>query len=621
MTSHTEKLARRRPVGAEVLEDGAHFRVWAPDHDCVTLLIGSGQNARELTMNARDAGYHELFVAGLGAGTLYRFRLGSGDAFPDPASRFQPEGPHGPSCIVDPSTYAWKHASPELDARSVVLYEMHVGTFTSEGTWQSARRHLRRLADLGVTTLEVMPVNEFAGGFGWGYDGVDLWAPTRLYGGPDDLRAFVDAAHGEGLTVILDVVYNHFGPEGCYLEHFAKQYFTDRYENEWGKAVNFDGPGSAAVREFVVSNAACWIDEYRFDGLRVDATQSMSDASPTHVLAELTSAAREAAEGRSILLVAENEPQEAKILQPVRSGGYGFDLAWNDDFHHTARVALTGVREAYYSDYRGTPQELISAARRGYLFQGQRYLWQKKRRGELQRTIEPHRFVTYLENHDQVANSSLGQRLHRLTSPPRLRAMTAFLLLGPGTPMLFQGQEYAAPEPFLYFADHEADLAKLVEKGRAEFVAQFPAAATSKVRDILPDPASPDTFQRSRLHGPSTDGQVVLRLHRDLLRLRREVAALREPFDGAVLASAAFVIRWSPADGGHVLLIVNLGPDVVLQPAPEPLLAPPPESRWQTLWSSEWPEYGGSGSAEPETDDGWILGAERALLLTCVDES
>src|SRR5207302_8022588 len=306
------------------------------------------------------------------------------------------------------------------------------------GTLAAAQQHLPALAELGVTLVEVMPLADFPGRFGWGYDGVDLFAPTRLYGTPDDLRRFVDAAHAAGLGVILDVVYNHFGPDGNYLREFSDDYFTDRHDNEWGEAINYDGDNAGPVREFMAANAGYWIEEFHFDGLRLDATQQIFDRSNEHILAVIARRVRQAAGGRRTLLVAENEPQEVKLVRPPERGGYGLDMLWNDDYHHSALVVLSGHNEAYYGDYLGTPQEFVSAAKWGYLYQGQRYRWQKKRRGTPTFDLEPDRFVTFTQNHDQVANSGRGLRCAELTGPGRYRALTALLLLGPGTPMLFQ---------------------------------------------------------------------------------------------------------------------------------------------------------------------------------------
>ncbi len=361
-----------------------------------------------------------------------------------------------------------------------VLYEMHVGTFTPEGTWAAAETQIEALVDLGVTVIEMMPVADFAGRFGWGYDGVNLYAPTRLYGGPDDLRSFVNRAHALGIGVILDVVYNHLGPDGNYLGDFSPDYFTDRYKNDWGCAINFEGGGPE--RSYFVENAGYWIDEFHFDGLRFDATQDIKDASREHVLASMSRRAREAAGARRILLVAENEPQETRLVRGLTDGGYGLDALWNDDYHHTAVVALTGRREAYYTDYKGSMQEFVSCAKYGYLYQGQWYSWQKKARGTPSLDLSPTKFVCYIENHDQVANSATGRRLHQLSSPGRYRAVTALTLLGPATPLLFQGQEFASTAPFLFFADHREELRQAICDGRREFLSQFKTVADPRER-------------------------------------------------------------------------------------------------------------------------------------------
>ncbi len=594
-----------------------HFRVWAPRHRRVEVAIEGDGATRAL--DDEGNGYFSGLVAQARAGALYRYRLDGRGPFPDPASRFQPEGPHGPSEVVDPSAYRWSDAAWRgVPIEGQVLYEMHIGTFTPEGTWEAAARELPELAALGITVVEMMPVADFCGRFGWGYDGVSLFAPTRLYGTPDDLRRFVDRAHAVGIAVILDVVYNHLGPDGAYLHEFSRDYFSERYENEWGEPINFDGEHSAAVREFFSANAAYWVDEFHFDGLRLDATQQMFDASPVHVLHEITARVRRAAPARKTLVIAENEPQQVELVRPVEEGGHGMDALWNDDFHHSATVALTGRNAAYYSDYLGSAQELVSAAKWGYLYQGQRYGWQGKRRGTPAFAVAPAAFVTYLSNHDQVANSAFGWRLHRLTSPGRLRAMTALLLLGPGTPMLFQGQEFMASAPFTFFADHGAQLAQAVRKGRYAFVSQFPDVATPEVRERFPDPCSEETFLRCKLDLAERERHAeAYALHRDLLRLRREDPVFRaqRAVDGAVLAPEAFVLRFFDAEGEDRLLVVNLGRSLALSPAPEPLLAPPGKRRWRTLWSSEHPAYGGTGTADLDTPDGWRIPGHCAVAL------
>ncbi|HEY0140766.1 MAG TPA: malto-oligosyltrehalose trehalohydrolase [Thermoanaerobaculia bacterium] len=594
-------MKRRRPIGAEPTREGTHFRVWAPAHDRVDIIVDD----REVPMQREPRGYFSA-LADVSAGALYRYRIND-ELYPDPASRFQPDGPHGPSQVVDPA-FEWTDANWRGPEERPVLYEMHFGTFTPEGTYTAAIEQLDALADLGVTVLEVMPVNEFPGTFGWGYDGVDIWAPTRLYGTPDDFRRFVDAAHARGLAVVLDVVYNHLGPDGCYLSKFTPAYFTDKYKNEWGDPLNFDGEESHGVREFFRENAAYWIDEFHLDGMRLDATQSLFDDSATHIIREIVEACRAAAGDRRVLMVAENEPQDRKLLTE-----YGLDTMWNDDWHHAARVALTGRNEAYYSDYTGRPQELISMARLGFLYQGQRYKWQKKRRGTPSFDLEPRSLVCYLQNHDQIANSATGARLQTLTSPGRLRAMTALLLLQPQTPMLFQGQEFAASAPFLYFADHTEKLAQSVAEGRRDFVSQFPSVKAAQ--ELLRLPHERATFESCKLdHAEREQHAEAFRLHRDLLRMRREWPHDAR-LEGAVLGEECLALRWLAEDDR--LLIVNLGRALHLDPAPEPLLAPPSGAeRWKLAWSTEAPEYGGTGTPELDTEENWRIPAQAAVVLT-----
>jgi maltooligosyltrehalose trehalohydrolase len=465
-----------------------------------------------------------------------------------------------------------------------------------------------------------MPVAEFPGRFGWGYDGVFLFAPTRLYGTPDDFRRFVDAAHAAGLAVILDVVYNHLGPDGNVLLEFSPDYFSDRYDNEWGKPLNFDSHDSGPVRDFFVANAEYWIRDFHIDGLRLDATQGIQDQSEEHILKEIGQGVRAAANGRATIVSHENESQHAHMIRPVERGGLGLDGAWNDDFHHAALVALTGRNEAYYSDHHGRPQEFISSAKYGYLFQGQRYSWQEMRRGTPAFDLEPWRFIAFLENHDQVANTLYGQRCHQMTSPGRYRALTALLLLGPGTPLLFQGQEFASSTPFFYFADHKPDLAADVKRGRAKFLTQFRRLDHPGLVDEILDQSDQHTFEKCKLDfGERAKHAEAYRLHKDLLALRKTDPVFREQLhrglDGAVLGDRAFVLRFFGASEPDRLLLVNLGCDLYLNQAPEPLLAPPHGCGWDILWSSEDRAYGGCGTPPPETFDGWHVMGEAAMVL------
>ena len=613
---------RRLPIGAEFLADGgAHFRVWAPKRKHVEVVLQGSRESFVVVLERDNNGYFVGIVRRARPGDLYRYRWDGSEEFPDPASRFQPKGPHGPSQLVDPRAFPWRHnAWRKMTLLGQVIYEMHIGTFTSRGTWAAAAEKLPQLAETGITLLEIMPVADFPGNFGWGYDGVNMFSPTRLYGSPDDFRRFVDAAHGLNIGVILDVVYNHIGPDGNYLPQFSDGYFSRKYKCDWGEALNFDDDSAGPVREFFVANAAYWIDEFRLDGLRLDATQQIFDNSPQHILTEIGQSARAAAGEREIILVAENERQEARLVRPPERSGFGLDGLWNDDFHHSARVALTGRNEAYYADYLGTPQELLSAVKWGFLYQGQRYKWQKARRGHAALDLKPEQFVTFIENHDQVANSARGERLSSMASRARYRAITALLLLVPGTPMLFQGQEFASTSPFLFFADHEPELARLVSQGRADFLRQFPSIALPEVQSSLPDPAARETFERCKLKWSEREqNEQTLKLHVDLLKLRRQDPAFsaqrRHSFDGAVLSDAAFVLRFFAEEDADRLLLVNLGRTVHLDPAPEPLLAPPDGNSWRTLWSSEDIQYGGSGTPPLETEENWTIPAESSVVL------
>jgi maltooligosyltrehalose trehalohydrolase len=585
--------------------------------------LGTEAPAGPLTREAD--GYFSGVAPGVGPGSLYRYRLDGDQAFPDPASRFQPQGPNGPSQVIDPSGFRWTDdAWQGVTAHGQVLYEMHVGTFTADGTWAAATAQLPLLKELGITCLEVMPVAEFAGTFGWGYDGVDQYAPFHHYGAADAFRAFVNEAHRLGIGVILDLVYNHFGPDGNYVNQYSDDYFNAEHATDWGEALNFDGRNSKPVREFFVCNIEHWIREYHVDGFRFDATQAIVDTSSKHLLAEITERAHEAAAGRSVYLINENEPQNTTLVRPIAEGGYGMDALWNDDFHHSAMVALSGHREAYYTDHPATAQEFVSAAKWGYLYQGQRYRHQKRRRGTPSLDLPPTAFVHFLQNHDQIANSGRGYRAHHLASPGQLRAMTAFMLLMPQTPMLFQGQEFAASSTFHYFADHQPDLAKLVKAGRAKELSQFPSVATADMIAGLFDPADPQTFQRSKIDYAEREkpGHAqVYELHKDLLALRQSERAFRRvqrrgDIDGAVLGANAFVLRYFCDACDDRLLIVNLGNDLELDVVPEPLLAPPMGKRWSIVWSSEHPKYGGSGTPPLDTElEGWFIRGRCTVVL------
>jgi maltooligosyltrehalose trehalohydrolase len=610
------------PFGANIVDSGIDFKVWSPTATRVDVVLYRSTLTTVRMQTSGDGVFH-IAIPDLGPGTLYKFRLDDGDAYPDPYSRFQPEGPHGPSMAVDPNSYTWHDTEwSGVELPGQVLYELHIGTFTEAGTFEAAIERLLWLKSLGITVIEVMPVAEFPGKWNWGYDGVALFAPFHGYGNDyGDHSAFkrsVDQAHAHGLAVILDVVYNHLGPDGNYLNCFSPQYFSKLHSNDWGVPFNLDGEASRHVREFILSNACYWIEEFHLDGLRLDAACNIPDHSERHILEELVERTRAAAGQRHIILIAEDEQQHSTWLRKRERGGFGLDAMWNDDFHHAAAVALTGRRHAYFFDYLGRPQEFISAIKHGFLFQGQHYHWQKQPRGE--RFSTAHRScVLFLDNHDQVANSLYGSRLHRLAGPARYRAMTAVLLLAPQTPMLFMGQEFMASTPFLFFADHAGELAQQIRLGRQAFLSQFPGAATPRGTMALHDPGDPSTFELSKLNWLESErnGEAV-QLHRDLLRIRRTDSTLNREqiaIDGAVLGEHAFLLRWFDAEHGDRMLVVNLGAELHLTPGPEPLLAASPHCDWSMVWSSEDISYGGAGLEHPLGEHGWYLPGECAIFL------
>lgn len=625
-------FARAYPAGAEITENGAHFRVWAPTAKSITLCItaysiASQSEQLKIAMFAEQDGYYSCFVPGVSAGARYQFQLDDDQTlYPDPASRYQPSGPHGPSQLACATHFNWSDTDWQgLTSTNNVIYEMHIGTFTQEGTYQAAARELPELAELGITLIELMPVNEFDGNFGWGYDGVALYAPYHIYGTPDDLRYFINRAHALGIGVILDVVYNHVGSSGCYLQKFSLDYFSRRYQSEWGDVFNFDGKNSEPVRDFIINNAIYWIKEFHFDGFRLDATQQIFDASSEHIISAIITATRAAAGNRKLYIVGENEPQQKKLVMSIEENGYGLDSLWNDDFHHAARVALTGRTSAYFTDYQGQPQEFVASIKYGFLFQGQWYKWQKQRRGSASLDLPPARFVHYLQSHDQIANGGRGKRIHQLSHPSLLRALTGLLLLSPQTPMLFQGQEFGASSPFLYFADNNNDIVEAVAKGRNEFLHQFLPLATPAMQPYLPRPEDLSTFTQSKLNLDERQTHSdIYRLHKELLHLRRTDPVLSgENFshvDGAVIWSSVFLIRFfSSASNNDRLIIINLGQDFQLSPAPEPLLAPHENCDWKLYWSSEYPQYGGHGACEISTKADWLMPGLSAALLKPIE--
>ncbi len=618
--SNEQITQRKFPIGAEFTNEGVNFRIWAPKRNKIEIIFK--ETSKTLSLQKDNCGYFSGTATFAKAGMLYQLKLDNVDyLYPDPASRFQPEGPHGPSQIIDPASYNWTDENWNgKKIKGQLIYEIHFGTFTSEGTYKSAQKELKELAHIGITVIEVMPVAEFSGNFGWGYDGVDLFAPFHLYGSPEDFKGFINEAHSLGMAVVLDVVYNHLGPDGNYLREFSDDYFTPHHHTDWGEAINYDDDNAKYVREFFLSNAAYWIEEFHIDGLRLDSTQDIHDNSENNILKEIGETVRKHSHGRDTIVVAENESQLVKIVKPENEKGYNLDGLWNDDYHHSALVALTGHNEAYYSDYLGKPQELVSAVKFGYIYQGQGYTWQKKRRGTPSFEIQPYHFINYLQNHDQIANSARGLRIQQLTSLGKYKALTALTLLSPGTPMLFQGEEFGASAPFYYFADHHNELAKLVKDGRAEFLSQFQSLATPETQVLLLDPADENTFLKSKIDlSERKKNKEIYDLHKDLIKLRNNIPAFKMQekgkVDGAVLSNEAFVIRYFNNEN-DVILIINLEKDLTFEPISEPLLAPPENKLWRLEWSSEDVKYGGMGTPPVDQELYWQIPGKAAVVLT-----
>ncbi|GII04592.1 malto-oligosyltrehalose trehalohydrolase [Planobispora takensis] len=530
------------------------FRVWAPDRERVDLVLGE----RRLPMRRTEGGGWELTVQDAGPGTDYAYSLDGGPPRPDPRSPYQPRGPHAPSRLVDHASFAWSDDRWRgVPLPGAVLYELHVGTFSPAGTFEGAIEYLPHLVELGVDAIELMPVAEFSGRRGWGYDGVSLYAPHHAYGGPEGLKRLVDACHAHGLGVVMDVVYNHLGPSGNYLPEFGP-YFTDRHSTNWGDAVNFDGPGSDEVRDFVVGNALMWLRDYHCDGLRLDAVHAIADDSAVHILDRLAEEVEQLAAHvrRPLFLIAESDLNDPRFVRPREAGGYGVHAAWADEWHHALHAALTGETDGYYEDF-GSLDLLAKALRQAWVYDG---TWSPHRgrvHGRSPAGLPGHRFVVCTQNHDQVGNRARGERSSALMGEGRLRVAAALLLTAPFVPMLFQGEEWGATTPFLYFTDHEdPELGQAVSEGRRREFAVF-----GWEPEQVPDPQEAATFEQSRLDWTEVDKESQARLlawYRELIALRRRIPALTDGridrveagHDGAGLLSV---------ERGPVLVAANLG--------------------------------------------------------------
>lgn len=520
---------QRLAWGASVLRDGGtRFRVWAPRAERVSVQLGTDHERDDHPLEEVTDGVFEAVVEASPAGD-YRYRLNGERLRPDPVSRYQPHGVHGASRVVDPSVFEWSDQSwYGLALEDLVFYELHTGTFTPEGTFDAVIERLGYLRDLGITALELMPVAQFPGTRNWGYDGVYPYAPQHHYGGPEGLRRLVNAAHTAGLAVFLDVVYNHVGPEGNYLEEYGP-YFTDTYGTPWGRAVNFDGPGSDHVRRYVIDNALYWVTEFHFDGLRLDAVHSIFDQSARHILAELADAVHRQGEAlqRRLHVIAESDLNDPRLVRPRACGGFELDAQWNEDFHHAVHAALTGERNGYYCDFGGV-EPIAHALRDRFHLAGGFSRHRGRRHGAPAKDVPPPRFVAFAQNHDQIGNRAEGNRLGTLVSPEAERLAAALLLLSPYLPLIFMGEEYGETNPFLYFVDHgDPALLQAVRDGRREEFSAFGWNGDP------PDPAAPETFVRSCLSwnmDADARRQRVRRLYRDLLTLRRTEPALRPKF-------------------------------------------------------------------------------------------
>ncbi len=597
----------RMPFGAEPQADGGvRFRLWAPPHATVQIELDGKLTA----MVPEGGGWHQLATDRAGAGSRYRFVLPDGLRVPDPASRFQPDDVHGPSEVVDPEAYAWRDTAwTGLPWHQAVVYELHIGAFTPQGTFRAAVGKLDHLVALGVTAIEIMPIGDFPGKRNWGYDGVLPYAPDSRYGRPEDLKTLVEAAHARGLMVLLDVVYNHFGPEGAYIHSLAPQTFTDRHKTPWGAAINFDGPDSLPVREFVVHNALYWIEEFHLDGLRLDAVHAILDDSPKHLLDELAERVRASAPGRHIHLVLENEENQTRCLTRDENGEPRWYTAqWNDDLHHVLHVAASGETTGYYADYKGDTEKLGRALAEGFAFQGELMPYRGRPRGAPSAHLPPTAFVAFIQNHDQVGNRAFGDRITAFASAEAVRAVAAVYLLLPQIPMLFMGEEWAAAQPFPFFCDFGPDLADAVRQGRRDEFARFPEFRDPKTRERIPDPLAEGTFAAAKLAWEELirDPHAGwLDWYRRVLATRRAEIVPRLPeisSGGKYLAigDGTVLVRWQLGEGSALVLAANLTGSTApgFPPAPGRILwqegGAGPDGRfapWTVRWSIEKNEH------------------------------
>ncbi len=582
-------------------DEKAFFRVWAPEATAAELFLTPAQAGPErLAMQSEPDGFFGLELTSARPGDLYRFGVDGKTPLPDPASRYQPQGVHGPSQLTDPSAFVWSDEVWEgVSSERLILYELHVGDFTPQGTFAAATEKLPRLRDLGITAVELMPVADFPGMRNWGYDGVSLFAPARCYGAPDDLRQLVDTAHHLGLAVHLDVVYNHLGPDGSYLAAFSPFFLSQKHHSPWGATLNFDGPNSDVVRRFFIENALHWIHEYHFDGLRLDATHAIMDDGPKHFLAELTEAVEHSMQGerRKVLLIAEDDRNLSTITRPRKAGGWGLDGVWADDLHHQIHRCLTGESDGYFADHSGATANIASTIRQGWFYRGQYAPYFGKKRGTNPCDLPLPAFVVCLQNHDQVGNRAMGERLNHLIDLPSYRAASVLLLLVPETPLLFMGQEWASSSPFQYFTDHNPELGRQVTEGRRREFTHFAGFSNPVALERIPDPQAPSTFIRSRLNWEEMGEEPhssVRRLYQALLRLRSDKPVFggssRSGFEIAPLGENGLLLHRKSA-AGRLLAVIQLRKSGAYDLQGYNLTELPQEMAWDTVLTTEDPAF------------------------------
>lgn len=587
----------RLDLGATVLNPSTvRFRVWAPHADRVSVQVSEAREG-PVALERGERGYFESTVSGIGPGARYHYVLDGRTHRPDPASRWQPDGVHQPSAVVDPNAFRWTdHEWRGVPLEDLIIYELHTGTFSAAGTFEAVVAHLNYLKhEVGVTAIELMPVAQFPGARNWGYDGVYPFAPQASYGGPDGLKTLVNACHAQGLAVILDVVYNHLGPEGNYLGCFGP-YFTDRYRTPWGQAINYDGPDSDEVRHFFLSNALYWVTEYHLDALRLDAVHGIYDFSAVHILQELAEAVHAEARQlrRAVHVIAESDLNDSRLIVPTAQGGYGLDAQWNDDFHHALHTVVTGERRGYYEDF-GTLDQLATAIRKGFVYSGQYSRSRRRRHGNSSEGRPAHQFVVFAQNHDQIGNRAVGDRLSAQLPAEALKAVAAAVLLSPNIPLLFMGEEYGETAPFQYFIEHsDPALVEAVRQGRRAEFAHFGWSPAD-----IPDPQHPATFERSR---PSLDRRhtephaALLRWTRALMAARKDIGLGRTDAEGTcsrrvwVYEREQLMAVHYPSIGGRSVLIL-----IGFNRLPVSLVLREPEGAWDVQLDAGSPDFAPAG--------------------------